>query len=174
MSRCKDLHRNLDDRLVVLISLSHGEVDLSVEDWVSVVRLSTMWYMLELRARAVSRVYDLSPTRKIGLGRELKVSTWFIRGCVDFVTREQAFTDEEVLAIGSSLCIQLFRIREERWKASKGYRERMDWGVIVRDRLKDEIEDIVQDERGYQIEPKHVEKVEETSSQPVGFDAWNW
>lgn len=145
----------------MLNSLSHGNVDLFSDEWISVLRLSTMWYMLEFRAQAVSQLSKgsaLSPTQKIELGRELKVSDWFISGCHEFVTREKVFTEEEVAAIGASLCIRLFRIREERWKADKRIRLSGDWRAVVCGELKDEIKDIAQDEKGYQVESKQVEK----------------
>jgi hypothetical protein len=130
-----------------------------------------MWYMLEFRAQAVSQLSKgsaLSSTQKIELGRELKVSEWFIGGCHEFVTREQVFTEEEVAAIGASLCIHLFRIREERWRADKRVRFQGDWKAVVCDKLKDEIKDIAQDEKGYQVELKQVEK-EENSTPKFGF-----
>ncbi|KAF9552800.1 hypothetical protein CPC08DRAFT_714279 [Agrocybe pediades] len=102
--------------------------DINKSEWVSILELASMWYFLECRKMAISRLNNfLNPVEKIYHGRKHKVTFWLQQGYKDLVDRYATITNEEALALitdpGSyNICtaVSLLRIREKRALKASG------------------------------------------------------
>ncbi|EEB91828.1 hypothetical protein MPER_09749 [Moniliophthora perniciosa FA553] len=84
------------------------------DEWMSILRLSTMWDFQKIRRIAIEKLQKLhmTPFEKVMLGREFTVNDWQWDGYVDLITRPSVLTMEEASKIGYADSIQLFQIRE--------------------------------------------------------------
>ncbi|KAG5637570.1 hypothetical protein H0H81_004147 [Sphagnurus paluster] len=83
-------------------------------DWLSALKLSTMWDFRTIRQRAISALnLGWEPVEGIVLGKAYRVPQWLIRGYHELVVRTQSITDDEAAAIGRETAARLLRIREE-------------------------------------------------------------
>lgn len=88
---------------------------MNVEEWASVLKLSTMWDFSETRKQAIAR---LSTSRmdlltRVILARQYKVPGWLFSGYEGLVKRKEGITEDEAERLGLSTAIRLYRIREE-------------------------------------------------------------
>lgn len=83
----------------------------------SILKLATMWYFLDIRKVASQAVekFGMSSVEKIVLGREASVSKWVVEGYKELVVSEKV-SNRDVGVIGSEAVIKLYRLREERMK----------------------------------------------------------
>jgi len=93
------------------------QVSLSKNEWLSVLKLSNLWYFWNLRQMALSELEEndfghLSPLEKIKVGRECFIPDCLLSGYLDFVTRYEPITDEEATTIGLLAAVRLCRFRE--------------------------------------------------------------
>jgi hypothetical protein len=68
---------------------------ISVEAWISTLKLSTMWEVTALRDLAIRNLNQLGEVDMILLGSEYRVSQWFISGCTRLIMRKHGPTEEE-------------------------------------------------------------------------------
>jgi len=98
---------------------------LSTSEWISVLKLSTKWYFLDLRAMAISeleRMQELPSIEKITLGRKNRIYSWVIEGFYELVQRDGTITDEEAKDVDYDYpmtAYKLFRAREQRLKQTR-------------------------------------------------------
>src|SRR4051794_3058389 len=89
---------------------------LTRAEWVSILRLSTMWEFVSIREKAIAELSqlhtDLSVFDKILLAKECKVVAWLLDGYCELVAREQILTPEEAEMLGWETAVRLFRVRE--------------------------------------------------------------
>ncbi|KAF8954192.1 hypothetical protein BDZ97DRAFT_512702 [Flammula alnicola] len=93
------------------------ELSLSKAQWVSILKLSTMWYFLNLRKMAIfelERSSELTSMDKIILGRKFSVSSWVVAGFSGIIRRTKTITDDEAIDMDFITTVNLFRIRELR------------------------------------------------------------
>jgi len=90
-------------------------VILSREEWISVLKLSTLWELDDPRERALDELskVGLGAVDKVVLGKSYRVGKWLLEGYIELVQRDTTISDADVAAIGTYTAIQLFRIREE-------------------------------------------------------------
>ncbi|KAF8880233.1 hypothetical protein CPB84DRAFT_1851915 [Gymnopilus junonius] len=96
------------------------QLDLSKEEWVSVLKLSTKYKFLRLREMAkkeLDRMPLVEPwsMQKVCLGWQLYVPSWVTEGLVELVRRHEIITEEEALQIDLQIpraACKLYRIRE--------------------------------------------------------------
>jgi hypothetical protein len=85
----------------------------------SVLKLSTMWCMDQLRAKSISEadeeVNKLSVIEKIVLARKYTVSKWLIEGCENLARRDEPPNASERNRLGSELAFKIFELRERSW-----------------------------------------------------------
>jgi hypothetical protein len=62
----------------------HPEVDLSMDEWLSVLKLSSKWHFNDLRDKAITKLTALpmTPIQRVLLAREYAVPSWLIEGYV--------------------------------------------------------------------------------------------
>jgi len=100
--------------------------DLPTYGWVSVLKVSTLWSCLELRALAIEKIsLDLGqekPTNVIKLGRKYFVEDWVVRGYRSVIDAEEELSDEDAEIIGweESYCIMTLREMRHKRNAPSG------------------------------------------------------
>jgi len=86
-----------------LISGPKLNLCLEKEEWVSVLKLSTIWNMTKVRNYAIHRLSTdiaLSPVEKILLARAHKVAGWLEEGVTNLASGDPSLTLEDVAALG--------------------------------------------------------------------------
>jgi hypothetical protein len=83
-------------------------------EWISALRLSTMWELLDIRALAIKALSELnmSAVDKVTLARECKVTEWLLVGYEEIAKREKTITNEEAERLGWQAAFRLLRARE--------------------------------------------------------------
>ncbi|KAJ2918302.1 hypothetical protein MD484_g2113, partial [Candolleomyces efflorescens] len=90
-------------------------LELSKEEWLSVLRLSTKWYFNDFRKRAIDNLtaLNLDPVEKVDLGTQFNVSSWLKSGFCELVKRTDIITVEDARRIGLETAIKVYGIRDE-------------------------------------------------------------
>ena len=96
-------------------SLTSGQADLVKDEWVAILKLSTLWSSRGLRKLAI---YHLElqvddPIEKILLGRAFYAPHWLLNGYASLVTRLEPITEQESISIGFLMAVRLYIIRHE-------------------------------------------------------------
>ncbi|EAU91913.2 hypothetical protein CC1G_04680 [Coprinopsis cinerea okayama7 len=88
---------------------------LTKEQWLSVLKLSTLWYFKELRRLAIDHLEAWSPSltsiELIQLGKEYAISNWLLRGYHALVNQNGVISLESAKAIGMESAIRLYTLR---------------------------------------------------------------
>lgn len=96
------------------------------EEWISILKLSTMWDFVDIKKKALIEVsatlHDMMPLDRILLAKEYKVPRWLFEAYFALVERNEPITQKEVDALGFDVVYRLLQIREESWRNSKGTR----------------------------------------------------
>jgi hypothetical protein len=96
--------------------ISEDAMSKSKEVWISVLKLSTLWYFSDIRALAIKKLdsHFLSPTRDnveiILLARTYDVSSWLRSAYTDFVDKGLSLEDAE--RIGWETAARVYKARE--------------------------------------------------------------
>ncbi|KAJ7701988.1 hypothetical protein B0H16DRAFT_1250227, partial [Mycena metata] len=89
---------------------------LSPTEWISVLKLASLWDFIEVRDFAITelRFYaeSLDCVARILLGRRYDVSTWIRSGYTELARRRTAITSEEAMKIGYEVALQISQLRE--------------------------------------------------------------
>ncbi|KZV74154.1 hypothetical protein PENSPDRAFT_573314, partial [Peniophora sp. CONT] len=92
---------------------------VNIDEWMSVLKLSTMWNLDDLREKSVSEadtgVSQLGPVEKLVLAKRYSVSRWFIEAAEDLGKRETIPTAEERARLGAETSFALLDLRERSW-----------------------------------------------------------
>jgi len=103
--------------LKVMFPISITEYDLTQQEWISVLKLSTMWEFIDIREVAMKQLstdrMEMTTFVKIECGRTYEVKKWLLDGYVELVKRGKAITDEEAQLLGWSTTARLLRLREQ-------------------------------------------------------------
>lgn len=85
------------------------------DEWVSVLRLSTLWQLVDIRELAIERMstFGIEPTDKIVLSQEFDVADWYEPACEELTTRSATLTMEEAKKIGLETAVRVFHAREQ-------------------------------------------------------------
>jgi hypothetical protein len=88
------------------------------EVWISVLKLSTKWFCLNMRLLAIKTLSlvcaeEMWPSVKlVVLGRKYYIQNWVKSGYKDLVTRSAGISDEEATEIGLLVSLRIMRMRE--------------------------------------------------------------
>jgi hypothetical protein len=84
------------------------------EEWISVLKLSTMWTFGELRQLAIKWLgrLDINPVEKVMLARNYKVERLLVRGYMELIKRKEGPSVEEAKILGYEAAIRLYEKRE--------------------------------------------------------------
>jgi len=98
-----------------LISGTSFDLRLEKEEWVSVLKLSTIWNMTKIRNYAIHRLSTdvaLSPVEKILLARAHKVATWLDEGVTSLTSGDPKPTLESLATLGWETAARILWIRD--------------------------------------------------------------
>ncbi|KAJ7287070.1 hypothetical protein C8J57DRAFT_1652734 [Mycena rebaudengoi] len=91
--------------------------DIPNAEWISVLKLATLWRFLEIRDLAIEQLENyteaLASLDRIVLGKKHAVSAWVRSGYTDLVRRQKSITEEEARYIGWELALRIYQAREE-------------------------------------------------------------
>ncbi|THV06184.1 hypothetical protein K435DRAFT_743951 [Dendrothele bispora CBS 962.96] len=88
------------------------------EEWISILKLATMWRFLNVRRLAINCLTDmkLGALTRITLGRKYSVGQWLRMGYWELVKQISAVTLEEAETVGYPFSIHILQIRDEMTK----------------------------------------------------------
>lgn len=78
-----------------------GHPQLSLREWISVLKLASLWCFSELRKRAIQEISrcTTSPVQRISLAQEYHVRSWLLLGREELVA-DRIILPEEAMTIG--------------------------------------------------------------------------
>ncbi|KAJ6581992.1 hypothetical protein B0H19DRAFT_1019018 [Mycena capillaripes] len=85
------------------------------DDWISVLKLSTLWYFLDARDLAIKQLNgraDIGSIERILLARQYDVAPWLRMGYTDLARREEGISLEDAEKIGWQVTVRLYQTRE--------------------------------------------------------------
>jgi hypothetical protein len=93
-------------------------VRMNKEQWVSVLKLSTMWAFDEIREKAIAELSktNMDTVDKVVLGRSFSVGIWLLEGYFTLVTREAGLTSTEAKRLGYETAFRLCQRREDAFR----------------------------------------------------------
>lgn len=94
-----------------------SQLQASEDVWISILKLSTMWFCLEMRDLAIKKlnvefICKWTPAKMVLFGRRYFVDYWVRTGYRMVVVRNGAISDDEANEIGPLQCLRLMRLRE--------------------------------------------------------------
>ncbi|KAG6815290.1 hypothetical protein H0H93_010323 [Arthromyces matolae] len=88
---------------------------LSKSEWISVLKLSSLWTMIDLRELAIKSLERLGLIRKVVLARTYGIITWLKESYIDLASRYETPSMDDAQRLGLETTVKLFNIREMRW-----------------------------------------------------------
>ncbi|KAJ6589971.1 hypothetical protein DFH09DRAFT_884882, partial [Mycena vulgaris] len=89
---------------------------LVTEEWISVLKLATLWRFLEIRDLAIkqlaSHAQSLDCLQRILFGKQYDVSAWLRSGYTDLARRVTPISLAEATQIGWELTLRIYQARE--------------------------------------------------------------
>ncbi|KAG6917747.1 hypothetical protein DXG01_001285 [Tephrocybe rancida] len=92
---------------------------LSSAEWTSILKLASLWMMIDLRNKAIEALHQQTWLQKIILGRAYGETNWLHNGYTNFVTRQENLSIEEAQDLGLEAALKLMNIREERLQRNR-------------------------------------------------------
>ncbi|KAH6908554.1 hypothetical protein BKA70DRAFT_1562605 [Coprinopsis sp. MPI-PUGE-AT-0042] len=119
---------DFDSLLKVLIPrpLATSLPNLSKEEWISTLKLATVWQMEEIRTVSISKLSEMNipAIEKVTLAREYHVASWFREGIEALADDAHAVKIEELAALlGWETTARIFAIRDSANKPKAGANE---------------------------------------------------
>jgi hypothetical protein len=96
-----------------MLCIGSEQPPLTREEWTSVLKLSTMWELLDIRTRAIKELSNISAVDKVLLGRECSVTEWVIDGYLVMTKASYSIAQEDAGRLGWETAFRLLRVREE-------------------------------------------------------------
>ncbi|KAF5352070.1 hypothetical protein D9758_009440 [Tetrapyrgos nigripes] len=88
----------------------------STEEWISILKLSTMWRFVHVRRLAIDILvgyHHIDACLKVSLGWEYSVPRWLRMGVYELAFREKTLSQRESQIIGYPLALHVSRVREQ-------------------------------------------------------------
>ena len=99
--------------------LPGGSTDLTVDEWMSVLKLSDMWEFPKMRTKAIdaseNEVQKLGAVEMILLAKKYSVSDWLTKGYDILARRPERITADERKRLGLDTFVRLAEVREKSW-----------------------------------------------------------
>ena len=112
----------------------HGGSELNLREWLSVVKVATIWCMDLLRTQAITRSEklfpaDFSPVERLLLGRELGIAEWMIKAYEELGWRSALLDARERELLGTPRSFKIMELRERsmRWAEKRQGRSRQQY-----------------------------------------------
>ncbi|KZP26170.1 hypothetical protein FIBSPDRAFT_732744 [Athelia psychrophila] len=93
-------------------------IDMGHDEWISVLKLSTLWEFSELRREAISNLDGMKVEHadKVTIARAYRVERWLIEGYTALIKQDTPFTASQKAILGAETIIQLYERREETFR----------------------------------------------------------
>jgi len=134
--------------------LAFKPATMGIEEWISVLKLSTMWTFGELRQKAIKWLRRLitNPVEKVMLARKYKVESFLVEGYEELIKRKDGPSLEEAKVLGYEAAIQLYEKRERYrgWESMSQSRRHLANANLIADiekTFKEELDGIKHDGR---------------------------
>jgi hypothetical protein len=90
------------------------EINFSLAEWISILKLSTMWEFTGIRQYAITQMPKLGipPARQINLARDYHIQEWFLPGLVAYAQQPDTITADDVDLLGWEFVLKLLQARE--------------------------------------------------------------
>jgi len=101
-----------------------NDFSLTKDELVSALKLATMWYFLEIRDFAITKLTStvtMDDIEKIVLGKKYSVTVWLRSGITALARRRKHLTLEEAGKIGLEPTVKIFQLREQSALSSNSY-----------------------------------------------------
>jgi hypothetical protein len=88
---------------------------MTKDEWISVLKLSTQWYFLNIRDLAIKQLSnrtDIGSVDRILLARQYDVPAWLRMGITELAQRQEGISREDAEKIGWETALQLCHVRE--------------------------------------------------------------
>jgi hypothetical protein len=90
---------------------------LTRQEWMSVLKLSTMWEFTDIREMAIQELLKedmgMQTIEKIECAKSFRVKEWLVEGYTELLKRAETITDEEGGRLGWETAAKLLLIREQ-------------------------------------------------------------
>jgi len=89
--------------------------NVSEEEWISILKLSTMWEFSYARDLAIKELSGraMDPITKVLLARQYSIPKWLLAAYHELVNRKELVSCDEAQQLGLNVAIQIFHIREK-------------------------------------------------------------
>ncbi|KAJ2918335.1 hypothetical protein MD484_g2143, partial [Candolleomyces efflorescens] len=108
-------------------------MDLTKDEWVAVLKVSTLWHSRDLRKMAIHHIelQAKNPVERVLFGKAHYVSSWLLNGYATLITRSEPISEQESIAIGLLTAIRLYLIRHElqSWDTTKSFHDALHEGI---------------------------------------------
>ncbi len=87
---------------------------LTQDEWLSALKLATMWGMADVRRTSITEITQLRSMEdvdKVVLGREYSVVNWVISGYMGLTSRSGAVSIDDVPRLTLPTCLQLWEVQ---------------------------------------------------------------
>jgi hypothetical protein len=90
------------------------EINFSLAEWISILKLSTMWEFTGIRQYAITQMPKLGipPARQINLARDYHIQEWLLPGLVAYAQQPDSITADDVDLLGWEFLLKLSQARE--------------------------------------------------------------
>jgi hypothetical protein len=88
----------------------------TVEEWISILHLSTRWEFNDIRNLAIREIehLDLTPVEKVVLSRQYDISSnWTLKAYTDLCERAKPINIHEARALGLETMVRISQLREK-------------------------------------------------------------
>jgi hypothetical protein len=91
------------------------ELNFSLTEWISILKLSMMWEFTGARQYAITQIPKLgiSPARRINLARDYHIQEWFLPGLVAYAQQTDTITADDVDLLSWEFVLKLLQAREQ-------------------------------------------------------------
>jgi hypothetical protein len=120
----------IEVRLICKLHLSRNSlsqcVKMNQEQWLSVLKLSTMWAFDKIRKKAIAELSktNMDTVDKVILARSYSVGDWLYEGYIALVKREAGLSSEEAKRLGYETAFRLCQKREDTFRLNDINRHR--------------------------------------------------
>ncbi|KAH6908527.1 hypothetical protein BKA70DRAFT_1280083 [Coprinopsis sp. MPI-PUGE-AT-0042] len=108
-------------RIIVPKPLEYSAPNLTKPEWISVLKLSTIWQMEKIRMLAINKLSSmaLSPLEKITLAREYRIPNWLSEAVTDLAKALDTFKIEDLAsAIGWETTARIYAVKNAAQKGA--------------------------------------------------------
>ncbi|EAU85421.2 hypothetical protein CC1G_07115 [Coprinopsis cinerea okayama7 len=129
--------------------------DLVQDEWISVLKLSTLWFFNDLRQVAIQAltILDIGPIRRINLARQYHIHEWLLSGYEELVARMSPIREDDVEEIGFRVALKLSGMIVERFRTGGSPGD-----TDVREGFHAELEEIRVHQRRYLTKKERLER----------------